>query len=140
MRMMVGRVVLAEPHPRADRIRIARVDLGDGALRQIVYGGSRVLCPGDLVPVAPPGSKLPSGIKMRQRNYRGIPSYGMLCSFQEMSGVPVNGPDEVHVLPSGLRPGQPIEDVLAVTSSSALVRATANPAIRRTANGPSDVH
>jgi tRNA-binding EMAP/Myf-like protein len=27
MRMMVGRVVSAEPHPRADRIRIARIDV-----------------------------------------------------------------------------------------------------------------
>jgi phenylalanyl-tRNA synthetase beta chain len=109
--MMVGRVVRAEAHPNAERIRIAIVDLGDGRIHQIVYGGSRILQPGDLVPVAPPGSRLPNGIKMRRRRYRGVSSDGMLCSFQEMSGASIDGPDEVHVLPSDLRPGLSIEDV-----------------------------
>jgi len=111
MRMMVGRVVSAEDHPNADRIRIAIVDLGDGRDRRIVYGGTRILQPGDLVPVAPPGSRLPNGTKMRRRRYRGVSSDGMLCSFQEMSGTSVDGPDEVHVLPSNLWPGLSIDDV-----------------------------
>ena len=111
MKIMVGRVVRAEAHPNADRIRIAIVDLGDGRDLQIVYGGTRVLQPGDLVPVAPPGSRLPNGTKMRRRRYRGVPSDGMLCSFQEMSGASAAGPDEVHVLPSTLRPGLPIDNV-----------------------------
>jgi tRNA-binding EMAP/Myf-like protein len=111
MRMMVGRVVHTRPHPNADRIRIALVDLGDGRLRQIVYGGVRILRPGDLVPVAPPGSRLPNGVKMRRRRYRGVASDGMLCSFQEMSGTSMTGPDEVHVLPSTLEPGLFLDEV-----------------------------
>jgi hypothetical protein len=66
---MRRRVVSAGPHPHADLIRIAFVDLGEGPPRQIVYGGTRVLFPGD---------------------------------------------DEVHVFPSHFRPGQLIEEVLAL--------------------------
>jgi tRNA-binding EMAP/Myf-like protein len=98
---VVGRVVKVEDHPRAQRIRLAHVDLGDsGGPVQIVFGGPPVVNPENLVAVAPPGARVFSTgatKKMRRRSYRGESSYGMLCSLDEL-GWAVGAPDEVAIL------------------------------------------
>jgi tRNA-binding EMAP/Myf-like protein len=98
---VVGKVVKVEDHPRAQRIRLAHVDLGDGGGPvQIVFGGPPVVEPENLVAVAPPGARVVSARtakKMRRRNYRGEPSHGMLCSLDEL-GWAVGAPDEVAIL------------------------------------------
>jgi tRNA-binding EMAP/Myf-like protein len=106
--VLLGRVVSSSPHPHADLIWIASVDVGEVEPRQIVYGGTLQLHPGDLVPVALPGSRLPSGMKLRRRRYRGIVSDGMLCSLAEMGGDP-DRDRAVHVLAEGVKPGDPVD-------------------------------
>jgi tRNA-binding EMAP/Myf-like protein len=101
--LIVGQVIQTQPHPRGDYIRLAIVDFGDDKQQQIVYGGRRTLQNGDLVPVAPPGSRLHTGVKMRRRRYRGEWSHGMLCSTEEM-GWDTSGPNEVAVLQPGIAP------------------------------------
>ncbi|MET8800500.1 hypothetical protein ABZV91_29425 [Nocardia sp. NPDC004568] len=101
------------PHPDADRIRLARIDLGDGEEHQVVFGGTRDIRPGDLVPAAPPGACVPTKTeddKIRQRNWRGQSSYGMFCSSDELCWT-VNGPDAVAVLQPWLQPGQSLDHI-----------------------------
>jgi tRNA-binding EMAP/Myf-like protein len=106
--VVVGRVREVRPHPNAERIRLAAVDLGDGGPPlQIVFGGPPVVAVGDLVPVAPPGARLPKG-KMRRRRYRGQVSHGMLCSLDELAWT-VGGPDEVVRL-RGVAPGDSLDN------------------------------
>ena len=82
--IVVGRVTGVRAHPRAERIWLADVDAGRGADVTIVFGGAReAVRAGVLVPVALPGSRLPSGVKIRRRTYRGQVSAGMLCSEAE---------------------------------------------------------
>lgn len=97
MGIIVGKVLDSIKHPYADYLYIALIDVGNTEPRYIIYGGKKVLVSGELVPVALPGSYLPSGVKIRKRNYRGIASDGMLCSIVEC-GLSLTGPDEVHVL------------------------------------------
>ncbi len=91
--VVVGRVISVRIHPRGDRIWLADVDLG-GRKAQIVFGGvADVVQAQSLVPVAPPGSRLPDGslpkaIKIRKRRYRGEISEGMLCSLAELGWDP----------------------------------------------------
>lgn len=120
--VVVGRVVEVKPHPNADRIRLARVDLGTGDPVQIVFGGPPNVHEGDLVPVAPPGSRLPGPHnmqKMRRRRYRGESSYGMLCSLAEL-GWNLNGPDEVALL-RNVKPGDPLDRVTATEWQSLVI-------------------
>ena len=98
---VAARVVAEHPHPDAERLRIAVVEAGERRWR-VVYGGTRRLTPGDIVPVATPGTKLTaaSGLRLpplRARNFRGVRSEAMLCSSDEL-GWTRGGPDEVLVL------------------------------------------
>lgn len=112
--VVVGQVVTVEDHPQAERIWLAQVDWGTGAV-QIVFGGRRaVVQPASLVAVAPPGATVSIGrtvTRMRRRNYRGMPSHGMLCSLDEL-GWAVGAPDEVVIL-GNVRVGESL-DGLAV--------------------------
>ena len=81
--VVVGRVIEREPHPRADRLSLCRVDLGTGEPVEIVCGAPNVRA--DLrVAVAPPGTVLPDGTKLKKARIRGIVSSGMICSSREL--------------------------------------------------------
>lgn len=101
-----ARVTSVRPHPHGDFIWLTNVDLRDGnPAAQIVFGGTRQIAPGDLVPVAPPGARVLQRCerhgervrKMRARNYRGQRSHGMLCSLDELGWL-TGGPNEVAIL------------------------------------------
>lgn len=80
--VLVADVVAVTPHPNADKLRLATVDLGD---RQVtVVCGAPDLAVGMRVPFVPPGVTLPSGITVREGEVRGVPSPGMLASEADL--------------------------------------------------------
>ncbi|HXW58320.1 MAG TPA: phenylalanine--tRNA ligase subunit beta [Solirubrobacteraceae bacterium] len=86
-RFVVGRVVAAEPHPDADRLRVCRVDLGmanDDGEATIVCGAPNV-AGGQLVAVALPGAVMPGGAPIERRKLRGVASEGMICAASELA-------------------------------------------------------
>jgi tRNA-binding EMAP/Myf-like protein len=85
------------PHPNADKLFVATMDVDRGSSVPVVFGGKRILEPGELAAVALPGVRLPSGEKIRPRNWRGVKSLGELLSSDEL-GWTIGGPDEVAVL------------------------------------------
>ena len=76
--VIVGEVVDFGPHPNADRLFIAKVDLG-GREVQIVAGAQNP-SPGIRVPVVLPGSIMSDGTKLNKAKLRGLESYGMMMS------------------------------------------------------------
>jgi phenylalanyl-tRNA synthetase beta chain len=77
--VLVGAV---EKHPNADKLVLVDIDTGSGAAR-VVCGASN-FAPGDVVPWAAPGARLPGGFEISQRRIRGEVSDGMLCSAREL--------------------------------------------------------
>jgi phenylalanyl-tRNA synthetase beta chain len=105
---VVGRVVAAEPHPNADRLRVCTVDVGADAPVTIVCGAPNVAA-GQTVAVARPGAVL-GGEKLRARKLRGVPSEGMILSAAELS---IGGDhDGILELRSPARPGTRLQEVL----------------------------
>lgn len=127
---IAGQVSGVDDHPDGQRIWLAKIDLGDGALIQIVFGGQYKVQPGELVPVAPPGARgmvlgsgslsVPRIKKMRNRRFRGQRSHGMLCSLDEL-GWAVGGPDEVAIL-CDLSPGDSLDDFPIERRAEVVVR------------------
>ncbi|MFM8857133.1 MAG: phenylalanine--tRNA ligase subunit beta, partial [Actinomycetota bacterium] len=67
------------------------VDAGDGVERH-VWCGAFNMKPGDVVPLALPGTKMPDGRAIEPKPILGIPSDGMLCSARELDlGVDHSG-------------------------------------------------
>ena len=86
--IVVGEIREATQHPNADRLRVCKVDVGAGALLDIVCGAPNARV-GIKIPCALVGAELPAGedgkpflIKVGQ--LRGVESQGMLCSAREL--------------------------------------------------------
>ena len=80
--VVVGKILEVKPHPNADRLRLAKVDIGKEQL-EIVCGASNIK-PGQLVPVALVGAVLPNGMEIKPAEIRGVKSNGMLCAEDEL--------------------------------------------------------
>jgi len=80
--VVVGKILAIERHPDADKLIVCQLDVGTET-RQIVTGANNVKV-GDLVPVALDGAKLPGGVEIKNGKLRGVESFGMLCSHQEL--------------------------------------------------------
>jgi len=80
--VVVARIVSAEPHPDADKLRVCQVDAGEGTV-QIVCGAPNARA-GLVAPLARVGAVLPGDFKIKQAKLRGVESQGMLCAEQEL--------------------------------------------------------
>ncbi|MEA2826295.1 MAG: phenylalanyl-tRNA synthetase beta chain, partial [Actinomycetota bacterium] len=112
--VIVARVVATKAHPDADKVQLVEVDTGDddGATRQIVCGAFN-FGPGDLVPLATIGARLPNGMEIARRQVRGQWSEGMLCSPQEL-GLADDHAGIMIVEAEGAVPGMPLADALGI--------------------------
>ncbi|HEX8930754.1 MAG TPA: phenylalanine--tRNA ligase subunit beta, partial [Actinomycetota bacterium] len=95
--VLTARVLEVRRHPGADRLALVTVEAG-GEPREVVCGAHNY-APGDVVPWAAPGAKLPGGVEIGRRQVRGVSSDGMLASARELdifddhSGILVLPPD-----------------------------------------------
>src|SRR6185437_5895941 len=80
--VVVARIIACEPHPDADKLRVCRVDTGDGEV-QIVCGAPNARA-GLVAPLATIGAALPNGTTIKAAKLRGVESQGMLCSAKEL--------------------------------------------------------
>jgi phenylalanyl-tRNA synthetase beta chain len=119
---VVGRVLSAERHPDADRLRVCRVDTGDGE-RTIVCGAPNVAA-GQIVAVAQPGARMPGGEKLRKAKLRGVASEGMILSLSELEiGADADG---ILVLEDGVAAGTPLAEVLPLVEPVLELEVTPN--------------
>lgn len=87
--VVVARILSAEPHPDADRLRVCAVDAGGPEPLQIVCGAPNARA-GILVPCATVGAQLPppagsdQPFAIKAAKLRGVKSQGMLCSAREL--------------------------------------------------------
>ncbi len=116
-KVVVGKILSIEPHPDADKLVITKIDVGDGEELQIVTGADNI-SEGDIVPVAVVGAKLPGGMKIKKGKLRGVESYGMLCSADELgisaNVVPKNQKDGIFILKGNFTLGTDIKEELSL--------------------------
>lgn len=85
-KMVVGELLEVGPHPKADRLQLTKVRIGDGPILNIVCG-ARNIAAGQRVPVALVGAEMPDGRRIERAEKMGVASEGMLCSGQELNAT-----------------------------------------------------
>ena len=122
-KIVVGEILSIDRHPDADKLVICQVNVGDETL-QIVTGAPNVHV-GDKVPVVLDGGKVAGGhdggplpedgITIKAGKLRGVDSYGMMCSIEELGSDRNMYPDApesgLYILPADAVPG---EDAVAL--------------------------
>lgn len=110
-KIVVGRVNKIEKHPDADKLVVCQVQISENEEVQIVTGAPNVK-EGALVPVVLDGGRVaasahdsephPDGIKIKKGKLRGVPSFGMMCSIDELGSskdfYPDADPDGLYIL------------------------------------------
>ena len=82
---IVAKILKAEKHPDADRLKVCDVDIGTGNTVKVVCGAPNAKN-GLLTIYAPPGAVVPKNkMKLVVSKIRGVTSYGMLCSESELN-------------------------------------------------------
>ncbi len=87
-KIVVGEIKEVLPHPNADKLRVCKVDIGDGEIKDIVCGGSNleagmkvvVACPGAMVRWHGEGEP----VEIKNAKLRGVQSFGMICASVEV--------------------------------------------------------
>ncbi|MCH5336285.1 MAG: phenylalanine--tRNA ligase subunit beta [Campylobacter sp.] len=87
-KVVVGFVKEKIKHENSDKLNICKVDVGNEVL-QIICGAANVEV-GQFVPVALKGAIMPNGMQIKEAKLRGVDSYGMICSSNELGFAKVN--------------------------------------------------
>lgn len=109
--VVVAKVLRTQRHEDAAKVQRVWVDAGDGTERH-VWCGAFNMQPGDLVPLATLGTKMPDGRDILRRGILGIDSEGMLCSAAEI-GV-ASDASGILVLPPTSQVGRNVFGALGI--------------------------
>ena len=115
--IVVGQITKIERHPDADKLIVCQVNVGAESV-QIVTGAPNVK-EGDKVPVVLDGGRVAGGhdggplpeegIKIKKGKLRGIESFGMMCSIEELGSTREMYPDApedgIYILPEDTEVG-----------------------------------
>jgi len=109
----VAKVLTAEKHPDADKLRVCTVETRDG-IKTIVCGAPNARA--DMtVAYAPMGAYIPGAdfsLDKKPRKIRGVESSGMMCSGKELDLD--EDADGIMDLDSSLKMGTPLADALDI--------------------------
>ncbi|MBQ5348256.1 MAG: phenylalanine--tRNA ligase subunit beta, partial [Phascolarctobacterium sp.] len=132
--VLTGKVTQIERHPDSDHLWVCQMDYGQGIV-QILTGAQNVK-QNDIVPVAvvgstlPPSSRNPEGMKLAAVKMRGLDSFGMLCSADELgidSKLLLPSQREgIFILPADTPIGVDVKEVLGLNDVVIDIDLTAN--------------
>ncbi|MBQ2801339.1 MAG: phenylalanine--tRNA ligase subunit beta [Lachnospiraceae bacterium] len=93
--IVIGQIEKIEPHPDATKLVICQVNVGKDEPVQIVTGAPNavegmkvpVVLDGGRVAGGHDGKKTPGGVKIKKGKLRGVESFGMMCSIEELGST-----------------------------------------------------
>ncbi len=130
--IVVGKILSKAQHENADALFVCSVDLGGEEPVQIVTNAKNVQ-PGDLVPVATPGTVVTEGsesMKIKVSKVRGVESRGMFCGLSTLGltqhDFPYADAESVFVIQEDCTPGQDIASAIGLNDVSVEFEITSN--------------
>ncbi|MFQ9511048.1 MAG: phenylalanine--tRNA ligase subunit beta, partial [Lachnospiraceae bacterium] len=137
-KIVVGQILKIEQHPNADKLVICQVDVGTETI-QIVTGANNMK-EGDKVPVVRDGGRVAGGhdggalpeegIKIKKGKLRGVESFGMMCSIEELGSTKEMYPDApeegIYIFAPDTKVGADAVEVLGLRDSVYEYEVTSN--------------
>lgn len=121
---VVAKVLTAEPHPQADKLRVLAVDQGDGNAIQVVCGAPNARA-GLIGVFGVEGAVVPAnGMMLKKTAIRGVESNGMMCSSRELELG--DDHDGIIELPADAPVGAAFSDYVALNDPIIEVAITPN--------------
>ena len=121
---VTAKVVEAAQHPNADKLRVLKVDQGDGKLLQVVCGAPNARA-GMVGVFASEGTTIPgNGMVLKAGEIRGQASQGMMVSMREM-GLS-NEHDGIIEMPDATPIGQPFAPLMGLDDPVIEIAVTPN--------------
>lgn len=108
--VVVGEIIEFRKHVNADKLHVAKVDVGEAKPRQVIFGQMVKMEIGFKVPVAKAPTILPGNKEIKVGEIRGELSEGMLCLDQEL-GLLKEGVS-IQFFDKKVKNGTPITSVL----------------------------
>ncbi|MDQ0204380.1 phenylalanine--tRNA ligase subunit beta [Pectinatus haikarae] len=128
-KVVTGRIEELKPHENSDHLQICTINVGADE-NIIIVTGAKNVAQGQIVPVAMIGAHLPNGMKISKGKLRGVMSYGMLCSAQELKldleALPDDQKTGIYILPPDTLIGMPVKDLLGLNDVILEFELTAN--------------
>ena len=123
--VVVGKILKIEQHPNAEKLVVCQVDIGT-KVTQIITAAKNVF-EGAVVPVSLAGANLANGIHIEDSKLRGLDSFGMFCSIEELGVTDYDGEkDGIMILDNNLVPGTEIAKALMMDDVIFDINVTAN--------------
>ncbi|MCD8035983.1 MAG: phenylalanine--tRNA ligase subunit beta [Clostridiales bacterium] len=113
--VVTGKITEITKHPNADRLVICKVEIGKDMPLTIVTHAPNVF-EGAYVCVALDGATLAGGVTIHDTDFRGVMSYGMMCSVEELGfdrhDFPDAPEDGIYIFPGEVELGKDVCDVM----------------------------
>jgi phenylalanyl-tRNA synthetase beta chain len=122
--VVTGRIVELEKHPNADRLQVARIDVGSAEPLTISTAATNVAA-GQAIAVATIGAQLPA-MRIERRTMRGVVSHGMMISAEELALPAEWFEDGILQLDPGTPLGADAVELFGLASDVLDVEITAN--------------
>ncbi len=126
--IVTGRITKLEQHPDADKLVVCQVDIGAESV-QIVTGAKNVK-EGDVVPVVLVGGCVAGNHKITKGKLRGVESFGMMCSIEELGFSKKEYPeaceDGIYIFDNNTELGQNVIELLMLQDEILEVDLTSN--------------
>jgi len=120
--VVVAEVTNVQPHPDADKLRVCQVNTGRETC-QVVCGAPNVAA-GQKIPFATVGAVLGDDFKIKKAKLRGVESFGMVCSEEELGLAEKS--DGILVLPADAPLGEDVRQYLNLDDALIEVDLTPN--------------
>lgn len=120
--IVVGKILEIEPHPNADKLKLALVDAGKEKIK-VVCGGQN-LEKDMLVAFAKVGAKVrwhgeEEWTELKPAEIRGVESRGMICSAEELGLEPTLNPEHgiLNITDTKAKPGEPFTKAFSLNDT-----------------------
>lgn len=126
--ILTGKIIKIEPHPNADKLVVCTVDMGSD--QRVIVTAAKNVFEGAIVPVAVDGAVTANGMNIGTNDFRGVLSYGMFCSIEEL-GMDTNLfskeiMEGIYILPDNTPLGMDVKELLWLDDVIIDIELTAN--------------